>query len=194
VAGAALLLESALAADPPSASAMALPSNNSPPNSNTIYPEDYGAKGDGTTDDTSALQACINAAYQAGNMTIQFGPKTYLVNGPFVTSASGNAILTLPSYFYGGGTIRLVGVPGVGNNPQAPVTNATTIRTTVTGKSYSSQYGPPSLIGGPTPEQMGSTLFSSYEIHVRDLTISTVANPGICGLDLSKSFERTSVT
>jgi hypothetical protein len=56
-------------------------------------------------------------------MTIQFGPKTYLVTGTPQHSQSGNAILTLPSYYNGGGTIRLLGVPGVGNNPQGTIAN-----------------------------------------------------------------------
>jgi|SRR5579884_1092122 len=169
------------------ANALPLPPNNAPPNSNTIYPEDYGAVGDGKTDDTAAIQACINAAYAVGNQTIQFGPKTYLVNGVPSTAAGGNAILQLPSYYSGGGTVRLMGAPGVGNNPQAPVASSTVIRTTVTGQSYSPAHGAPSVIGGPTPEAFGhNALFSSYEIHVRDLTISTFANPGIAGLDLSR--------
>ena len=41
----------------------------------------YGAKGDGTTDDTLAIQAAIDAAKEAGGGTIYFPPGTYRVEG-----------------------------------------------------------------------------------------------------------------
>jgi len=46
---------------------------------NTIFsPEAYGAKGDGTTDDTAAITAAINAA-NAKNGTVSFRAKTYKI-------------------------------------------------------------------------------------------------------------------
>ena len=61
--------------------------------SNAIfYPETYGAVGNGSTDDTTAIQATINAAQAAGGGTVQFGAKNYLVTTTLVISAS-NVIL-----------------------------------------------------------------------------------------------------
>jgi hypothetical protein len=41
----------------------------------------YGAKGDGTTDDTAAVQACINACSAAGGGSVYAPPGSYLING-----------------------------------------------------------------------------------------------------------------
>ncbi len=51
----------------------------------------YGAKGDGTTDDTTAIQNCINACYAAGGGTVLFPigvSGTYLISAPIVYRAN----------------------------------------------------------------------------------------------------------
>jgi hypothetical protein len=48
--------------------------------------KDYGAKGDGTTDDTSAIKAAFDACMAAG-VAVQFEEGTYLVTGPITTLA-----------------------------------------------------------------------------------------------------------
>ena len=42
--------------------------------------KDYGAVGDGTTDDTAAVQAALDAVYNAGGGTVIFPPATYFMN------------------------------------------------------------------------------------------------------------------
>ena len=39
----------------------------------------YGAKGDGVSDDTAAIQAALNAAYAAGGGTVYLPPATYMI-------------------------------------------------------------------------------------------------------------------
>lgn len=147
-----------------------------PPNTRTLYPEDFGAVGDATTDDAPAIQACIDAITRSGGYgTIQFGPKTYVVDSGPRRDRQGHAIVALPADS-GSGTIRFQGVSG-----------GTVIRTNVTTASYSSSHGCPSIIGGPTPEQKGSRgEFSDYTIELSSLTVVAPGNPTIGGIDLSR--------
>jgi hypothetical protein len=53
----------------------------------SVTPEDFGAVGDGTTDDTVALQAAINRAI-AATKVLRIGPKTYKTTAALVVAAS----------------------------------------------------------------------------------------------------------
>lgn len=48
--------------------------------------KDYGAKGDGTTDDTASIQAAINACFSAGGGFVWLPVGTYIVNGIIIKS------------------------------------------------------------------------------------------------------------
>ena len=62
-----------------------------------VTPQDYGAAGNGTTDDTAAVQAAINAVSAAGGGVVFFPTGTYLV------TPTSSPALTVPS------NIRLLG-------------------------------------------------------------------------------------
>jgi hypothetical protein len=49
----------------------------------------YGAKGDGITDDTIAIQAAINAAYTAGGGEVYFPRGIYIIGGALQTNVGG---------------------------------------------------------------------------------------------------------
>lgn len=48
----------------------------------------YAAKGDGTTIDTGAIQAALDAAARAGHAVVSFAPGTYLTGAIFVKSGT----------------------------------------------------------------------------------------------------------
>jgi hypothetical protein len=52
-----------------------------------FFPESYGAIGDGTTDDTTAMQACITAAL-AVNGTVKLSPVTYKITSALEITGS----------------------------------------------------------------------------------------------------------
>lgn len=48
-------------------------------NCEAFYPELFGARGDGKSNDATAIQKCIDAAYAAGVFVVRFLPKVYLI-------------------------------------------------------------------------------------------------------------------
>ena len=69
---------------------------------NIFYPEAYGALGNGSHDDTTAIQAAINAAAANNGGTVVFGPKTYLITAALTISNTG---VCLQGASYGGSTV-----------------------------------------------------------------------------------------
>ncbi|MBI4580979.1 MAG: hypothetical protein HY718_14830, partial [Planctomycetes bacterium] len=63
------------------ATGQAAPDSRPGPQSGTYYAAAFGAKGDGKTDDTAAIQRTIDAAAEAGGGTVVLPAGRYLIAG-----------------------------------------------------------------------------------------------------------------
>src|SRR5882757_1012254 len=166
-----------------------------------IYVEDYGAVGNGTTDDTTSIRNAINAAVAAASSTgsnyaeVHFQAKTYLVNGsPVIGGATlGNAILPVPIIASTAAKVTLAfkgsGVSAAYSHwlQTVPQTTGTVIKTTLTGLTPDGTYGDPSIIGGPGPSYNGgggaTDKFNNMLLVVDGIDFNVPVNPSFVGVD-----------
>jgi hypothetical protein len=157
-----------------------------------FYPEDYGAVADGVTDSTTALQACIDDAFDADQeATIVLSQGVYLVNGAPRTDRTGHSILSLTQSRGDPKGLRIMGAASSGLNGDVSyvggaVRPKTIIKTTRTTDDYSASFGPPSVLGAATVEQGAeSTTPLRYcgPIFLQNFAIQVPLNPTIAGVD-----------
>lgn len=146
---------------------------------------DYGATGDGSTDDTSAIQSAIDAAETAGGGVVYFPAGVYVVNGALQDTSRGNAQLIMPAIDSPDDepiTIELRGA-------FAPPPNVSVIGATPTPDSQSVikgtlNTGTGALLGGWGP--IGSFNDNTrVNLVLNDLTIRMPANPVLTAVDAS---------
>lgn len=168
----------------------------------------YGAQGDGTTDDTAAINSAIAAAVTAGQANgsnyaeVYFPPATYLLSGATTKTATnkGNAQLWLPLVATTAQKFVLVlrGVRAATALPHWQQTNVqrsgSVLKCTLTGQTVDGTFGPPSVVGGPTPAQgYGSSagLFNNMQVVVDGVSVVVPSNPTVMGFDFSGMAEAT---
>lgn len=88
-----------------------------------IYPESYGAVGDGVNDDTEAIQAAIDYAYEH-QATVRLRNATYMITQPLIVYGNPNSV--------GKGTVMRGN--GIGNTTISMTTNTT--KTDYAGNSF----------------------------------------------------------
>lgn len=164
-----------------------------------VYVEDYGAKGDGTTDDsaaiTSAIAAAVSAAQTDGSYyaEVRFQAKTYLVNTPTTGgSTNGSAMIPLPVLPVAGQKMTLT-LKGVGDASglyhwyqTTPQQAGTVLKTTHNAGDSLPATGEVSVIGGATPHYgygYPTGLFSNMLVVVDGLLVEVPQNPRVCGFD-----------
>lgn len=164
-----------------------------------VYVEDYGAVGDGTTDDSTAIKNAIAAAVTNAQTDgsyyaeVHFKAKTYLVNTPTTGgSTNGSAMVPLPVLPVAGQKMTLI-LQGAGEASGLYHWNQTTVqkagtvlRTTYSAGDSLPATGEVSVLGGPTPHYgygYSAGLFSNMLVVVDGLCIVVPQNPRICGFD-----------
>lgn len=147
--------------------------------------EDYGAIHDGSTDDTAAIQAAINACAAAGGGTIYFPGGTYVINGALQDGARGNAQLLLPAVHTTSGQQIPISLLGqVLPSPMPWLAGAQPYLYGVTLKGTLNSGAGGALLGGWGP--VGSSdNFSLIIVRIENLAFEMPANPVLSALNLS---------
>lgn len=164
----------------------------------TYNVQEYGAKGDGTTDDTASIVSAINAAVAAGvaNGTnyaeVYFPPAVYLVAGSPTTggSTNGSAQIPLPIIAQTAQKFVLV-LKGTADatalyhwQQTTPQEAGAVLRTTYDAGATTPATGEVSVIGGPTPHfGYGNTTWNNMLVTVDGLTVEVPQDGNICGFD-----------
>jgi len=117
--------------------------------------KDFGAVGDGVTDDTAAIQAAINYAI-GGNSKLVFAPGTYVTTGNTVTPYTNNTL-----EICGDGAVIKIGA----NQTGLDLTDVQNV--TITGLTFLST----AISGG---SQSGIRVTSSSRVVIKDCRFSTL--------------------
>ncbi len=147
----------------------------------------YGATGDGSTDDTAAVQAAIDACVAAGGGTVYFPAGVYKIAGSLQDTGEANAQLTLPAVAMTDQTVVIV-LQGPTPPPyqfftDIPVPDGSAhavIKSTLTGGT-----GTASLLSGPydnVPALGGNQ--NNVRCDLKNLVIQLPSNPTLTGVNL----------
>lgn len=169
--------------------------------------ENYGAVGNGTTDDYEAIKAAWDDMLDSENGGLVYFPRAveYKVIATLdrltTTTDKAYALFAMPLVSSEGPTKKTYGVLGVGQPYSVRAAssfgiegNAKQVATSSTLKiSYSTPFawhstnGLPSIIGFPDADKTGhaeDNIVSNVHFYVEGMTIRQPANPSLCGMNL----------
>lgn len=126
-------------------------------------PEQFGAKGDGTTDDRNAIQAAIQAASVSGG-TVWFAAKNYLLTSTTTTSG------VIYHLYVGADNVELVGAPGA--KLLSTTTSAAIFLISGALRSGVSSFGTKGIAAGTTYTMTAAAQFDTQ------VTVATAAQAG----------------
>lgn len=160
----------------------------------TVNVKSYGAIGNGVADDTTAIQAAIDAVLNAGGGTVYFPDGHYLVGGalrttPTIGSGTFCAQLTIAKPAGGNAirVLRLVGSRAMGYQWLTTVSTTSPsgswIVSTSAGQTWATNTALPCVIGGPENTSGGNKQMVITE--VENLGVITPSNPKLTALNLS---------
>ena len=160
----------------------------------------YNAVGDGTTNDTAAIQAAIDAAaaYAVANngyAEVIFPPATYALTSAARTDRSGNAQLALPVIAGTANkvTLALIGVADAASMPHwnatTPQVNGVVLKSTWNSPDLSATSNEGSVLGGPTLPNgfVSGAQYSNCNIVIKGIQIQvpfTSRGSDTSGIDL----------
>lgn len=147
----------------------------------------YGATGNGSTDDTTAVQAAIDAAATAGGGVVYFPRGVYVIGGALQDTSRSNAQLLFPRLDYVDTeqvTIELRGEfappPIMSVVGSAPIPDGHSI---IKGTLNTASGTAPSLIGAWGPSGTIDS-FSNVHVVLRNLTFRMPGNPQLTACNL----------
>jgi len=162
--------------------------------------QEYGAKGDGTTDDTAAIASAVNAAVAGGiadgsqYAEVYFPPAVYLIAGSPTTGGSTNGSAQIPLPVIPAANQKFVLVLRGTSDATAlyhwqqttPQEAGAVLRSTYNAGTTIPGTGEVSVVGGPSPHfgyGNGGSTFSNMLISVSGISIEVPQNGNICGFD-----------
>lgn len=146
-----------------------------------LYPEWWGAVGDGVTDSTEAIQAAIDsldASNKSG--TIRLGLCTYIIAGPLRDVAESNSQLIFPRR-----TSAMLSINLAGYTPAPTIAFKRDLQGAVLKSTLAAGTG--AIIGGKVGGGAGWPIAGTswFAGTIENLTVRAVVNPTLTGVDLT---------
>lgn len=158
----------------------------------TMYPKEYGANEAETEATTNAFVTLFEHVKELVEATehplftfnVECEQYAYYVTGALKTNQGGNAQIPLPDVLSNTSGAPLINIRIMGNG------GGTHFVSRLEGATYSAEKGKPSMLGGPTPEQVGiNATFANIFFEMYNASLNLTGNPSLCGADLSRVLE-----